>query len=263
MPPGAQILAAAKTHPLERFVAAAAWWPEGTVGRFQLACQPGVACDGVAGRLLDGLTQSARQAGLRSIQYASLLTEQSEWFGSLRANGFESLRSERAFEVACSDAWTRIMRLYSKWRSQMPASWRTEPIRAHPPEIALELIAPHRLMLPAEVRNHWRAEAQAGFDLDLSCLLFDGQRPFGAFLVRRMGEGLYFDVQVVNEPNPRLRSLADLLMLVHDAQRVAPDGPIRWLWFRSGHTEHRQTANLALRMGGREVARGHVMARAL
>ena len=118
-------------------------------------------------------------------------------------------------------------------------------------------------MPPAEVCNYWRADSQFGFDLDLSCILFDGERPFGAFLTRLMGEGLCIDVQVVREPNPRLRSLGDLLMLYHDAQRVAADGPIRRIWFRSGATEHRQTANLALRMGGRELARCHLMAKVL
>jgi hypothetical protein len=263
LPPAARILAAAKSRPIERFVAAVAWWPEGTVGHFQLACQPGVARAAVADLLLEGLLQHARGAGLRTIQCASLLTKEDEWLGILRGHGFECLHSERTFEVAYRDAWTRVMRLQQKHRSQIPAGWRTEPIRAHPPETVLELIAPHRLMPPGEIRSYWRADAQSGFDLDLSCILFDGARPFGAFLLRRMGEGLYIDVQVVREPNPRLRSLGDLLMLYHDAQRVAGDGPIRWIWFRSGQTEHRQTANLALRMGGRELARCHLMAKAL
>ena len=119
------------------------------------------------------------------------------------------------------------------------------------------------MLFRSEVRNYWRADSQFGFELDLSCLLFDGERPFGAFLMRRMGEGLYIEVQVVRETNPRLRSLGDLLMLYHDARRVAADGPIRRLWFRSGQAEHRQTANLALRMGGRELSRCHLMAKVL
>src|ERR1039458_5066856 len=42
LPPEARLLAAVRSRPVERFIAAAAWWPEGTVGRFQLACQAGV-----------------------------------------------------------------------------------------------------------------------------------------------------------------------------------------------------------------------------
>jgi hypothetical protein len=261
--PEARLLAAMRSRPIERFIAAAAWWPEGTIGRFQLACQPGVDRAAVAGVLIDRLADCARRAGMKTIQCATLLTDDNEWFGILRSHGFECLHSERSFDVSYRDAWTRVMQLHQKHRAQIPAGWRTDSIRQHPPETALDLIAPHRLMLPTEVRNYWRADSQFGFDLDLSCILFDGERPFGAFLTRRMGEGLCIDVQVVREPNPRLRSLGDLLMLYHDAQRVAADGPIRRIWFRSGQTEHRQTANLALRMGGRELSRCHLMAKVL
>jgi len=267
--PEARLLAVVRSRPIERFIAAAAWWPEGTVGRFQLACQPGVARAVVAGLLLDRLAEGARRAGMETIQYATLLTDDNEWFGILRLHGFECLHSERSFEVPIENAWKRVSQLHQKHQSQFPAGWRADSIRAHPPEAVLELIAPHRLMPPAEVRNYWQADAQSGFDLDLSCILFDGERPFGACLARRMGEGLYFDVQVVREPNPRLRSLGDLLMLrrmftvYHESLRLSAAGLIRWLWFRSGQTEHRQTANLALRLGGRELARCHLMAKAL
>jgi hypothetical protein len=261
--PEARLIAAVRSRPIERFIAAAAWWTEGTVGCFQLACQPGVVRAVVAGLLIDSLAECARRAGMATLQCATRLTDNNEWFGILRSHGFERLHSERSFEVSYRDAWMRVMQLHQKHRSQIPASWRTEPIRDHPPETALDLIAPHRLMPPAELRNYWRADFQFGFELDLSCLLFDGERPFGAFLLRRRGDGFCIDVQVVRETNPRLRSLGDLLMLYHGIQRVAPDGPMRWLWFRSGAAEHRQTANLALRMGGRELARCHLMAKAL
>jgi hypothetical protein len=259
----ARLIAAARSRPVERFIAALAWWPEGKVGRFQLTCRPGVDRVPVAGRLIDQLADSARRAGMETIQCATLLTEDNEWLGILRAHGFECEHSEHSFEVAYRDAWLRVMKLHQKHRPQIPAGWRTESIRGHPPEAALELIAPHRLMPPAEIRSYWAVNAPSGFEPDLSCLLFNGQRPFGAFLARQLGEGLCIDAQVVRETNPRLRSLGDLFMLYHAAQRVAPDGPIRWIWFRSGQTEHRQTANLARRMGGRELGRSYLMQKKL
>jgi hypothetical protein len=261
--PEARLTAVSRSRPIERFIAAAAWWPEEKVGRFQLACQPGVARSVVAGPLMDSLSSSARRAGMEALQFANLLTDDNEWFGILRTHGFEPLHSERSFEVFYRDAWTRVMALHQKHGSRIPSSWRSEPIRDHPPETALDLIAPHRLILPFELRNYWRADSQFGFDLDLSCILFDGSRPSGAFLIRRMGDGLCIDAQVVREANPRRRSYGDLLMLYHAAQRVAPDGPVRRIWFRSGQAEHRQTANLAFRMGGRELARCHLLAKAL
>jgi hypothetical protein len=54
-----------------------------------------------------------------------------------------------------------------------------------------------------------------------------------------------------------------MFILHHEAQRAGTDVPIRWLRFRSGEIEHRQTANLALRMGGRELPPNHVMSKAL
>ena len=267
--PEARLLAAVRSRPIERFIAAAAWWPEGTIGRFQLACQPGIERAAVGGLLIGRLAECARGAGMGTIQYATLLTDDNEWYGCLRSHGFECLHSERSFEVPLEDAWKRVKQLHQKHGARIPAGWRMDSIRQHPPETALELIAPHRLMPPAEVRNYWRANTRGGFELDLSCILFDGERPFGVFLSRRMGEGIYIDVQVVREPNARLRSLGDLFMLYrmfilyHEAQRVGANAPIRWLWFRSGATEHRQTANLAVRLGGRELARCHLLAKAL
>ncbi len=257
----ARLLAAVRSRPIERFVAAAAWWPGGRVGLFKLACQPGENRAAVAGLLVERVVECARRGGLETLHYADLLPADHEWAEVLRGQGFERLRSERSFEVAYRDAWLRVMRLQQKHRSGIPAKWRTEPIRQHSPELILDVIAPYRLLPPAEVRQYWQGNAAAGFDLDLSCILFDGQRPFGAFLARRLNDVIYIDVQVVQESNPRLRSLGDLCLLYHDAQRVGPEGPIHWIQFRSGETEHRQTANLALRMGGRELPPRHVFAR--
>jgi hypothetical protein len=267
--PTSQLLGAVRSRPIERFVAAAAWWPVGTTGMFQLACEPGVDRTVVAGQLIDKLAECARLAGMQTIQCANLLTDDNAWLGVLRTQGFECCRSERSFEIAYEDAWRRVMELHQKHGSRIPGNWRAEPIRDLSPETALEVIQSHRLMPPDEIRAYWKRNTPHGFTLDLSCILFDGQRAFGAFLARRMGEVYYVDVQVVRETNPRLRSLGDLYMMyrmfrLHDeAQRAGRDVPIRWLRFRCGETEHVQTANLAFRMGGRELSPQRVMAKAL
>ncbi|MGA2747199.1 MAG: hypothetical protein ABSG59_00375 [Verrucomicrobiota bacterium] len=267
--PEARLLAAARSRPIQRFIAAAAWWPMGKAALFQIACLPGVDRTTVAGLLIERLGECARLARLETLQYAHLLPDGNDWFGILRKHLFKCLRSERSFEVAYQDAWTRIMQLHQKHGDRIPASWQARPIRDLPPETALEVIGSHRLLAPGEVRAFWRKNAPGGFTLDLSCVLFDGDRPFGAFLARRMGDVYYVDVQVVQEKNPILRSLGDLFMMyrmliLHSAaQRAGADVPIRWLRFRSGEIEHRQTANLALRMGGRELPPCHVMAKSL
>jgi hypothetical protein len=267
--PQARLLVAVRTRPIERFIAAAAWWPLGKIGIFQVACEPGVDRTAIAGLLIDKMVDCARLAGMETIQCANLFTDDNVWLEILRTCGFGCSRSERSFEVAYHDAWLRVMQLYRKHASRIPAGWRAEPIRDLSPETAIEVIRSHRLLPPAQIRAYWQKNSSCGFTLDLSCILFDGERPFGAFLARRKGEVYYVDVQVVQETNPRLRSLGDLFMMYrmfklhHEAQCAGRDVPIRWLRFRSGEIEHRQTANLAFRMGGRELPPQRVMAKAL
>src|ERR1035438_4081955 len=63
--PEARLMAAVRSRPIERFIAAAAWWPEGTIGRFQLACQPGVDRAAVAGVLIDRLRSEEHTSELQ------------------------------------------------------------------------------------------------------------------------------------------------------------------------------------------------------
>ena len=258
-----RLLVAVRSRPVERFVAALAWWAAGTVARFRLAGQPGANRAAVAGRLLERLAQVGQEVGLQRLEYADLLAADHEWAEVLRGQGFEKLRSERYFEVPFPNIWTRVTQLYRRYRPEIPAGWRTDPIRLHPPEVILDLIAPHRLLPPEEVRHAWQATATMGFDLDRSCILFDRERAFGAFLARTLGDVLYVDVQVIHEPNRRLRSLGDICMLFHNYPYLSKEGPIHRVQFRSGATEHRQTANLALRMGGQELPPRHVFSRRL
>ncbi len=260
---GSRLFVAERTHPLSRFIAAAAWWPEGGIGRFQLTCLPGLPQTDSLAPLVDAVAGAARQAGLTAIHYADLLPDAHPWFGFLQQFGFERVRSERCFETASRPTWTRINSLYERHRAAIPPGWRTAPICGHPPEVILELIAPHRLLPPDEVRHCWQTAASSAFHPELSCVLFDRDRPFGAFLARFPADVLFVDVQVVVEPNPRLRSLGDLCLVYHVVRQVQPDGPIHWIRFRSGEMEHRQTANLALRMGGRELGRMHVLGKML
>ena len=151
---GSRFLVAERTYPIPRFVAAAAWWPEGAIGRFHLACQPGLAPAEVAAGLIESVTAAVRKTGLATVQYAELLPEGSSWLKVLQAQGFALARSECSFQVSYRDAWTRVMRFYEKHRTQIPPKWRTEPIRQHKPEVILDLIAPHRLLPPEDVRQY-------------------------------------------------------------------------------------------------------------
>ena len=218
----------------------------------------------MAGLLIQRLEDSARSGGAAALHYAEALSDDSEWCALLRGCGFEGVHSERFFEVPGLEAWTRVMHVFEKYKAMIPSGWRTESIRGHPPELALDLIAKHRLMPPAEVGACWSEDSPAGFDLDLSCLLFNGARAIGALLARRVQEALCVDVRVVRIEHPRLRALGNACLLHHAASRCDPRrGPLPWLRFRAGEIEHRETANLAFRMKGRELPPRHVLGKKL
>jgi hypothetical protein len=261
--PEARIFVAVRSRPVERFVAAAAWWPEGNAGRFQLACSPGILRDEVCSLLIERVSQRARIAGKESLQYGELLADKSEWIELLARQGFMRLRSERFFEVSAVQSWTRTVETFEKYKSKIPPGWRTESIRQHAPETIFDLIAPYRLMPPGELRDYWRADSAFGFELDLSSTLFDGPRPIGTFLTRKVRDTLCVDVRVVQAENRMLRSLGNVCLLYHVAKRWRPDGGINQLQFRGGTTEHRETANLAMRMDGRELPPRHIFSRCL
>jgi hypothetical protein len=264
LPPGAQILAAVRSHPIERFVAAVAGWPEGNIVRFRLACQPGVSRSDVAAPLIRCVEEGARTAGLNTLHYAESLADDNEWCGILRENGYECLHTERFFEVPSLEAWTRVTQFFKKYQSHIPPGWRTESIRHHPPELALDVIGDHRLMPPEELRACWRADSPGGFELDLSSFLFDDAHAIGTLLARRSQDALCVDVRVIRLENPRLRALGNSCLLHHVACRSDPvGGPIRWLRFRAGEIEHRETANLAFRMNGRELSPRHIFGKRL
>jgi hypothetical protein len=261
----ARVFVAVKTRPLERFVAALAWWPMGDTIGFRLAVQPGssvrlAACS----RLVQQLVECGRTLGIRNMRYADLLLDNSEWVPLLKENGFVILHSERFFEVSARESWARTMEIAERMRDKFPPAWRSDSIRHHRPESILDFIEPYHLMPADEVRDRWRENCPYGFELDLSAILFDGARPVGAFLMRRKLDLLCMDVRVVQTGNRLLNSLGNVALLRHSCVTHGPvRSDINRLQFRGGEIEHRETANLALRMGGRELPPRHTFGRSL
>ena len=265
LPRPARVFVAVKMRPLERFVAAAAWWPIGDTLCFRLAVQPGstarlIACS----QLIRQIAECGRALRIPNMQYADLLLDSSEWVPLLRENGFVVLHSERFFEVSGRESWMRTMKIAERMSEKFPPAWRTESIRQHPPETVLGFIEPFHLMPSDELRGRWRDDCPYGFEMDLSAILFDGALPAGVFLLRRVQDILCVDVRLVQTENRLLNSLGNVALLHHTAVRVGPvqSGTIR-LQFRGGEIEHRETANLALRMGGNELPARHIFARTL
>jgi hypothetical protein len=265
LPRQARLFVAVKARPLERFVAAAAWWPMGDKLGFRLAVQPGsTARLAACSQLVRQIAACGRALGMGSMRYADLLSDHSEWVPLLKENGFVVLHSERFFEVSARESWARTVEIAERMRDKFPPAWHTESIRQHPPETILDFIDPYHLMPVDEVRDRWRDDCPYGFELDLSAILFDGARPLGAFLMRRKLDVMCVDVRVVQTGNRLLNSLGNVALLRHTAVTYgSARRDINWLQFRGGEMEHRETANLALRMGGHELPPRHIFARSL
>ncbi len=261
--PQSHLLAALRTQPVERFVAAAAWWIEGTFGRFQLVGQPGPPHFHTFELLIRQVLRAARDAGAQALHYADLLGEQDEWCEVLRKTGFGPLRPNRFFEVRYRNAWIRVMRMVNRYQAAIPPDWRTEYIRQHSPGLASDLIGRYGLLPPTELRYYWQAGSPVSFDLDASSFLFEGSRPVGVLLARR-GKGVFFvDVRVVQLENRRLRALGNILLFRHMAELCGPAEDIHRLQFHGGEVEHRETANLAFRMGGCELPPRYIFSKPL
>jgi hypothetical protein len=263
LPRQARVFVAVKTRPLERFVAAAAWWPIGDTLGFRLAFQPGSAARLAAGnRLVRQIAECGRALGIRNMRYADLLLNDSECVPLLKENGFVVSHSERIFEVSARESWARTMEIAERMRDKFPPTWRTDSIRNHRPETILDFIEVYHLIPADELRDRWRNDCPYGFELDLSAILFDGARPVGAFLMRQKLDTLCVDVRVVETGNRLLNSLGNVALLRHTAVTHGPvRADINRLQFRGGEIEHRETANLAIRMGGYELPSRHIFTR--
>lgn len=258
-----RVLVAVRRLPVERFVAGIAWWIEGAFGRFQLATPSGAPQPEAFELLISQVAAFAQKAGLEGLGCADLLADDDERSKFLRNLGFEPLAADRFFEIGCQDAWVRLMPLCDKYEAHFPSDWRTESIRPHPPELVLNLIRDYRLMSAEELRRYWNVEPPLGFEPDVSGMLFEGLRPIGALLTRAVKDMFFVDVRVVQVENRRLRALGNMLLLRHVALHWKLDGLIQRLQFRGGEIEHRETANLAIRMGGHELPPRYIFAKRL
>jgi len=261
--PQSRFLVAVRSRPVQRLVAAAAWWSEGTVARFHLVCPPGVANPEVCGPLVKQVAACARAAGLKKLQYADLLAGDDAWRQLLVQNEFAPQGLNRFFEAGCIGARDRVMRLFEKHRSVLPLGWRTESIRHHSPQTALELVALHGLLPPAELDLYWQRNFPGGFEPEASSFLLAGTNRIGVLLTRASHDTFFVDVRIVQIENRQLRALGNLMLLHHLAASWDPNGPICRLQFHGGGAEHRETANVAFRMGGRELPARHIYAKAL
>ena len=258
-PPTAQLLVALKQHPIERMVAALAWWIEDKSARFLVAHKPGMPAKQAAAVLVPALESLPGLRNLTLVQ-GRLLAEDEDIAKWLVEHGYQPRRTERIFESPCATVHERVGFLLSRHGEEIPPNWRTESIKSHTPDTVWPLIAPFRLISLESFRNYWAAPGELGYDPEFSNILFDGGTALGVLLVRVNPVCLTVDIRVVKPIPSRLRALANLAMFAH-IQRVVTATTWHVLAFRGDDIEHRETANLARRMGGKQVAVRHIFAR--
>lgn len=260
-PPHAELRVVTRSRPVERIVAALAWWNEGGVVKFLIAHPPGIGTREGARELVPPLEADPRLAG-RQLEHGCLLAEDDELAGYLAERGYEARHTERVYEAPAAAVRERVEDMLSRYRAEIPCDWRTEPIRAHPPDVVWPLLAPYRLIDPDGLREAWSASGDQGYDPEFSCILFERGSPLGALLVRANAVCLAVDVRVVKPIAPRLRALANMTLFDHIARLATPgETTLRVLAFRARELDHGETSNLAKRMGGREVAVRHIHTR--
>lgn len=258
-PAPAQFLAALKQHPVERMVAVLAWWKENAAVRFLVACKPGLVAERAAEALIPKFEALPGVSGL-ALEYGRLIAAGEDVAPWLTRHGYQTRRTERIFESPCATVYERVEAFRARHGAEIPARWRTESIKSHSPDMVWPLIAPFGLIKLEALRNDWATPGARGYDPEYSNILFDSETPLGVLLVRVNPVCLTIDIRVVKPITARLRALANLSMFAHIQQVVTPT---TWqvLAFRGDQIEHRETANLARRMGGQQVAVRHLYAR--
>lgn len=261
-PPGdASFLIAMKERPVERIVAALVWWHADGAVKFLMAHTPGLGASDASAALVPALEALPELSGVE-LRYGRLLAAEEDVAPWLVEHNYEPTCAERVFEAPSTTVYDRVQCFLARHESDMPETWHTESIRDYTPETVWPLIEPYRLIKFNALQRFWVAPGQFGYDPEYSNILFDAETPLGALLVRNNSICLAVDVRVVNPITPRLRSLANLALFAHISRIASPTTTsIRTLAFRADENEHRETANLARRMGGREVAARHIYAR--
>ena len=257
-PPGTlrpefRLWVAARSHPVVRFVAAAAGWTEGPDACFRLVSRSGVKESEVFGRLIDRVAESVRNAGLPNLKYYDAVPEGDSLDILLHEKGFKRLHTERVFQAPYDLAWNRVEKNFQKIQNRIPVSWYIEAIRQHPPETVLGLTALQSLTTREKLMNCWQADSAFSYDPDLSLILWDDSQPIGTLLVRKVEQTLHLEIRVVELENRLLRSFGNTFMFHFLAERQPPFDRIRHLQFCGIAGRHQETANLAIRMGGVEL----------
>lgn len=250
-PKEAKWLLAFKQKPVERIAAALAWWPEGPLVKFLIVRQPGIPAKEAAGCLVP-VMESMPDCGGVALEYARMLSEKDDLAPWLAGHGYKPLRGEKVLETPSAAVYERVGSFLARYGSEIPSTWRTEPISQHTPETVWPLIEPYGLIKFEALKRFWSRTGERGYNPDMSNILFDGSTPLGTLLVRTNRVCLAIDIRAVKQIQPRLRALANVVLFGH-IQRAATPASWSVIAFRGDMDEHRETLNLAGRMGGREV----------
>ncbi len=230
--------------PRPRFLGVLALWENS----FLIACQPGLEMTQIAPGLIDALFASG--SFRRPLRYHDLLSEEEPLFALLRKRCFEVVNRVRFFELEVDALRPRLSAVFLRVASAIPRSWQFLSLYSRPAsEIRSLVVDRYSLMGGREFDDCVRSGI---FDPSLSIVLWDGNELLGALLIVRRPHVLMIEAIAMISSSPRLRAFGNIGLLHASLRNRSPEDFVTRYEFRAGATDHIQTANTALRLGGRE-----------
>lgn len=270
VPGNAQFIVSVKEQPVERILAAVAWWleagdadaPPGAIFSLHAAGAVDLGDEDLQA-LLAAVEDAARKEGAHRLLARFSVPEKHPLFQKLTSLGYASVKFDRHFIVPGEIVKSRSIRIYRRVAPRIPEGWKVESIKGHCAEAVFALVAQHGLMPQHEFMNYWDASNRERFEDEYSCVAFEGDTMIGAFLLTRRGEAeLHIHVEAVATEKMAVSHLVAAALRNFSFSHCVEGFPKVFSW-RADSDRHQQTANSALRQGGEERPPQHFLSKSL
>lgn len=263
------LLAAERCAPSpERIVAAAAWWPlDGGSAGCRWRVTPRWEADGqtLAGDLLDALSAQAVHAGVRRLHAVDLLPGDGPAAARLAARGWTVASSNEFFEGKTSATWPRVAALYRRLADSADGAAALGHLQVGAPTpvwfpAIFALVSSKGLVPPALLAHRLeQLDRTGGYSrLTSRVLLTAGTSPaLAAVLLMRMdAAGATIDARVAD---PAVCAGAGVnvgqanILLLHTVLAGLRACGVDTLRCHAHPGDHRETVNMARRLGAKQV----------
>lgn len=258
----------------ERIVGAAAWWPAGPAAPDQAAaalCRWRIAprweADGqsLPADLLDALTDEAKRGGIKLLRGVDLLPENSPAATRLAAHGWTVAFRNEFYAGRTSATWPRVDALFRRLEESPGGAAALDRLRAGPPTPgalpAVFALVASKGLVPPDLLDHRLSsfDRTGGYStLTSRVLLTTGATPaLAAVLLMRMdATGATIDARVAD---PAVCAAVGVnvgqanVLLLHAVLANLRAAGVETLRYHAHPADHRETANMARRLGATPV----------